>query len=299
MGMELAAFAERLRAAGDGAADRWTACSVWAGALVLRHTYLHPVSWEYARQTGGESEAVVVVAALTAAALHQAAERTGVLHALHLPRAAAMLADAPTAVSTIAQTPPAPPSLQILQDILDGLPHDLADGDTETRAEILYVLGLAHQVLTADQEAGPALDQQMPELARAMAMSAHLTDEAPGTGPYAEAMPLRLHDALVRADEQMTDKHGATARPGEAARESDRLLRAAALADRWLLAWGPENQPAERVHLAEASAMALVRHDRAHRLAAADADPGEDLSPRMYVRRQYAIRAALRPGRRP
>jgi hypothetical protein len=76
------------------------------------------------------------------------------------------------------------------------------------------------------------------------------------------------------------------------------MLQTAAVADRWLLAWGPDDAPAHRAEQARAAAAALLQHDQEHDTSDATPDSGiRSHDPRTYVREQYALWiAAGTPG---
>ncbi|MFI6281594.1 hypothetical protein [Streptomyces sp. NPDC050988] len=283
--MDAEVIAAQLRAAVFP--DRWTECSTWASGLQSWHGCVHLELWSPTE--GFEDETAAWVQALVACALHQAAgDDTPAVRFTSLARASELLVDAPTTVAMVDSLPEAPPGE--LASYLASVVGQLEQGNVEVQESILQIIGLSHAVLANHAAQGERLDDRIPALARASVLGLALADDTYSHPAYPGAPALSQHLSLVR---ELQESQDLTELSGQALTPADRralLLQTAAFTDRWLLAWGPDDQPAERVEQARALAEALLQHDQDH--TAPSRAPGSTPEPRdpcAYVREQYAL----------
>ncbi|MFF1712184.1 hypothetical protein [Streptomyces sp. NPDC058268] len=265
--------------------DLWSACSTWASGLLSWHTCARMELWSPTEAYLDEFGAWVQ--ALVACALHQASEpEAPTVLFTPLAGAAQLLSDVPAVVTTVDSLPEAPPGE--LAAYLASVVGQLEHGNVEIKERIVHIVGLAYQVLADHAAAGATVDDRLSALARAAHMTMALTDDTHVHPAYPDAPPLSQHLAQVR---QLREAHDLAELSGQRLTSADRremLVQSAAFADRWLLAWGPEDQPAERVEHAEHLASALLRHDQEH-ASPQEKQRGDGApSPAAYVRDQYA-----------
>ncbi|KPI02965.1 hypothetical protein OK074_5115 [Actinobacteria bacterium OK074] len=288
--MDVDVIAAQLRAAAFP--DRWTECSTWAAGLSTWHNCVHTVTWSPAE--GYEDEYAAWIRALIACALHQAAgDEAQPVRSASLARAALLLIDAPTTVAMVDSLPEAPPGE--LASYLASVAEQMEQGNAEAKDSIVQIIGLAHQILADHAFHGEHLDDRIPALARASRIGLALAADDYHHPAYPDAPSLSQHLALVRELRQSAELAELSGQSLSPAEQRARLLHTAAFTDRWLLAWGPDDQPVERAEQAEALAVALQRHDQEHN--SSGTPPGREAErpePRAYVREQYALWAAAR-----
>lgn len=288
--MDVDVIAAQLRSAAFP--DRWTECSTWAVGLSSWHNCVHTVTWSPAE--GYEDEYAAWVQALIACALHQAAgDDAQPIRSTSLARAALLLIDAPTTVAMVDSLPEVPPGE--LASYLASVVGQLEQGNDEIKESILQIIGLAHQVLADHAVHGERLDDRIPALARASRIGLAISDDDYHHPAYPGAPCLSQHLALVRELRQSADLAELSGQTLSPVQRHAQLLHTAAFTDRWLLAWGPDDQPVERAEQAEALAVALLQHDQEHSEPSTAPDHGvERPDPRAYVREQYALWTATR-----
>ncbi|MEU1628263.1 hypothetical protein ABZ746_23620 [Streptomyces sp. NPDC020096] len=267
--------------------DRWSACTTWATGLLSWHHCARMDIWS--PSVGYDSEWAPWIHALIACALHQAAgDDDPSLLSTSLVRTAQLLVDAPTAVATVDSLPQALP--RGLACYLAPVARQLQHANLETTERMLHIIGLAHQVLADHAAHGEILDDRIPALARASRMGMALTDDTYRHPAYPGAPSMSQHLSLIR---ELREMQALADLSGQHLPPADRrafLLHAAAFADRWLLAWDPNDQPTERVESVQALASGLLQHDQEHSASSSlpDFDAGlDDL--RAYVRHQFAL----------
>ncbi|MDH6138500.1 hypothetical protein P3T35_000477 [Kitasatospora sp. GP30] len=289
--------------------NRWVEAGTWTKGLVSWHVHTHPDSWAGIAGTFQE-EAVTWVEAIIACALHHAGvkdvplppdgplEPHAPLLATVLADAAALLTDARTAVDTITSAQvravrtarPLPADLvEALAPILASVPYQLEHGNTEIKVRVLHFIGVARQVLQDHADAGRTLEDRLPAMVRSSAMDIAFDAEPPAQGLYAGALSYSQHLLAVANLDATHDLAQLQGEPPEKDWQRNRLLQRAALADRWLLLWGADDRPQQRVDQAHVFAAALLNWDTEHETGTGgwgDFGPEDDLAP--YVRGQYA-----------
>ncbi|MEY9840483.1 hypothetical protein [Streptacidiphilus sp. EB103A] len=263
--------------------DRWTESRTWAAGLMAWHTCAHLEIWSPTQ--GHEDEFAEWIQALIACALHQAAENSEPVLEADLARAADSLTGAATAVNTIDTLPEAPPGP--VASLLHSVVVQLERGNLEIKKQVLHIIGLAHQVLADHATQGGTVDERLPALARASLVLESLQDATVTHPQYPGAPSLPEHLEIAQRLEEARALADLSGQPEAASARRERLLQRAALADRWLLVWGQQDQPAERLDQAQDLALALFRQDRGNASATDDGDPGQ--GPRSYVREQYEL----------